>query len=99
MHFISESNDSRKYKQKICSLYKGTLKEKATDFATSGTGSNPNQFLSPLHYSILQTTHHSYETRTTAVASIWILQIPPNPATLLQLMHGSYRFIVALLQE
>jgi len=42
MHFISESNDNRKYRQKICSFYKGTLKEKATDFATSGMGSNPN---------------------------------------------------------
>jgi hypothetical protein len=42
MNFISKSNDNRKYKQKICSFYKGTLKEKATDFATSGMGSNPN---------------------------------------------------------
>jgi hypothetical protein len=42
MHFISESNDNRKYKQKICSFYKGTLKEKATEFAASGMGSNLN---------------------------------------------------------
>lgn len=99
MHSISKSNDNRKYKQKICSLYEGTLKEKATDSAISCMDSNPNWFLSPLHYSILQTNRQSYETKTIAFARIWVLQIPHIPATLLQLTHGSYHFIVTLLQE
>jgi hypothetical protein len=42
MHFISKSNDNRRYKHKISSFYEGTLKEKATDFATSCMGSKPN---------------------------------------------------------
>ena len=40
-------------------------------------------------YSILRTNHHSYETKTTAIAMIWDLQITHNPAKPLQLTHGS----------